>query len=80
MEEEVLSDENSIKDGSYNILGKSSKEIDNQNESYKETITVTDTDMDRSVPITAKKKSIPMINLNTEFTQGGYNGPLTDKS
>ena len=78
MEEEVLSDENSIKDGSYNKLGKSSK-VDNQTHSYKETITVTDTDMDRSVPITAKK-SIPMINLNTEFTQGGRNGPLTDKS
>ena len=64
MEEEVLSDENSIKDGSYNILGKSSK-IDNQNESYKETITVTDTDKDRSVPLNAKKKSIPIIHLNT---------------
>ena len=65
MEEEVLSDENSIKDGSYNILGKSSNRVDNQNESYKETITVTDTDQDRSVPINGKKKSIPMIHLNT---------------
>jgi len=55
MEEEVLSDENSIKDGSYNILGTKSSRLDNKNESFKETITVTDTDNDRSVPIGSKR-------------------------
>lgn len=53
MEEEVLSDENTntIKNSSNNI-GKPLKSsiIDNQNESYKETITITDTDADKSVP------------------------------
>ena len=59
MEEEVLSDENSIKDGSYNILNAKSSKIDN---SYKETITITDTDNDKSVPGGSKRK-IPTINM-----------------
>jgi hypothetical protein len=54
MEEEVLSDENSIKDGSYNLLNAKSSKLDN---SYKETITVTDTDNDKSVP--GNKRQIP---------------------
>ena len=53
MEEEVLSDENTNKDGSYNILQNKSSRIDNKDESYKETITITDTDMDKSVPMNA---------------------------
>ena len=51
MEEEVLSDENSIKDGSYNKPGKSSV-INKPEESFKGTITVTDTDADKSIPNT----------------------------
>ena len=50
MEEEPLSDENSIKDGSYNILStknKSKMDVTN-NESLKETITITDTDNNNS--------------------------------
>jgi hypothetical protein len=75
MEEEVLSEENS------SILKESKKDKSSKIlESHKDTITITDTDMDNSVPFTATKKSIPVINLNTEVRQGSRNDPLTDRS
>jgi len=79
MEEEVLSDENTYNDVSNNRKPLESSKVE---ESYKETITVTDTDMDLDRSVPAKQGgNIPVIALNTEIRQSNPRmDHLTDRS
>lgn len=54
MEEEVLSDENSVVNS--NLKKNKSSKVDKPEESFKETITVTDTEVNKSVNVTQRDK------------------------